>query len=182
MGVLFLLRAPGESCGTAKSSFGKEGGRGGEGKLYTRAFSSGCTTENAISERSIRFVPPNTFLQVPSSGFSIFRATCTRSNVSLVLRPNLPICLSSPGENKSRLLKTNLLTIQKNRDASNNRDSIIWNSRRIVLQEGILSRIGIYSRVSKKGSWCVSKINLAKFFKKNYSHKYFVSSYSHEKV
>lgn len=157
MGVLFLLRAPGESCGTAKSSFGKEGGRGGGGKLYTRAFSSGCTTENAISERSIRFVPPNTFLQVPSSGFSIFRATCIRSNVSLVLRPNLPICLSSPGENKSRLLKTNLLTIQKNRDASNNRDSII---RSETLEESFSKKVfycewNLFSCFEKRIVMCI---------------------------
>lgn len=61
----------------------------------TRAPFHPITTENAISERNIRFFrSPNTVLAV----VSIFRATCIRSNVSLVLRSNLPIYLSSPGK------------------------------------------------------------------------------------
>lgn len=68
MGVLFLLRAPGEACGTAKSSFGE--GRGEASS--TRAPFHPIITENAISERSISFRSSNIFLR-SSSGFDISR-------------------------------------------------------------------------------------------------------------
>lgn len=49
-----------------------------------------------------------------------------------------PFVFPPPRENKSRLLKTNLLTIQKNRDASNNRDSII---RSETLEESFSKKV-----------------------------------------
>lgn len=65
MGVLFLLRAPGEACGTAKSSFGKGGGRGQV--VHARLFI-----------RSLLKMPfrKETFVSFPygsSSGFDISR-------------------------------------------------------------------------------------------------------------
>lgn len=157
MGVLFLLRAPGESCGTAKSSFGKEGGRGGEASCTRAPFHPVVLPKMPFRKEafvSFPLIPSYKFQAVVSRYFA--RHVSVQMSVSFYDRI-FPFVFPPPRENKSRLLKTNLLTIQKNRDASNNRDSII---RSETLEESFSKKVfycewNLFSCFEKRIVMCI---------------------------
>lgn len=85
-----------------------------------------------------------------------------------------------PRGNKSRLLKTNILTIRKNRDASNNETRQFEAKLSKNRSRRRYCEWSSFSQCISKGSWYISKINLAKLSKKLFPKSISYLSCSHD--